>query len=119
VALAVLHVIRSEKLLENTCRTGEYLQRGLRALAQRCSAIRDVRGAGLFIGVELGTNPASGLSGSAETTRVVNGMRRLGVLLGATGRGGEVLKIRPPLTFEPQHAQVLLDALDRTLHAQA
>ena len=116
-ALAVLGVIRSENLLENARRSGEYLQQGLRALAQRCPAIRDVRGAGLFIGVELGTNPASGLSGAAETTRVVNGMRRLGVLLGATGRSGDVLKIRPPLTFAPQHADLLLEALIRTLQS--
>jgi 4-aminobutyrate aminotransferase-like enzyme len=118
-ALAVLEVIRSENLLENARRSGEYLQRGLRTLAQRCAAIRDVRGAGLFIGVELGTNPASGASGAAETTRVVNGMRRLGVLVGATGRNGEVLKIRPPLTFERQHADLLLDALERTLEMKA
>ena len=119
VALAVLDVIRAEKLLENARRTGEYLRRGLRALAQRASAIRDVRGTGLFIGVELGTNPASGLSGGAETARVVNGMRRLGVLLGATGRNSDVLKIRPPLTFEPQHAELLLEALERTLHTKS
>jgi 4-aminobutyrate aminotransferase-like enzyme len=119
VALAVLDVIRTEKLLENARRMGEFLQRGLRALAQRHSAICDVRGAGLFVGVELGTNPASGLSGSAETARVVNGMRRLGVLLGATGRNSDVLKIRPPLTFGPQHAELLLDALDRTLQAES
>jgi len=69
--------------------------------------------------VELGTNPASGLSGGAETARVVNGMRRLGVLLGATGRKSDVLKIRPPLTFETQHAELLLDALDRTLQSRS
>jgi 4-aminobutyrate aminotransferase-like enzyme len=119
VALAVLDVIRSEKLLENALRSGEYLQRGLRTLAQRCAVIRDIRGAGLFIGVQLGSNPASGLSGSAETERVVNGMRSLGVLLGATGRAGDVLKIRPPLTFEPQHADLLLEALGRTLVSRA
>jgi 4-aminobutyrate aminotransferase-like enzyme len=114
-ALAVLHVIRTEKLLENAARSGEYLQRGLRALAQRSGVIREIRGAGLFIGVELGLNPATGLSGSAETTRVVNGLRRRGVLVGATGRDGNVVKIRSPLTFEPQHADLLLEALERTL----
>ena len=118
VALAVLHVIRTEQLLENARRSGDYVQRGLRTLAQRCPAIRDIRGAGLFIGVELGANPASGLSGRAETTRVVNAMRRLGVLVGATGRNGDVLKIRPPLTFELQHADRLLDALDQTLQTK-
>ena len=117
-ALAVLHVIRSEKLLENARRTGDYLQRGLCALAQRSPAIRDVRGAGLFIGVELGANPASGLRGSAETARVVNALCGRGILVGTTGRSADVLKIRPPLTFEPQHADRLLDALDRTLQTK-
>ena len=119
VALAVLNVIRTEKLLENARRSGDYLQRGLRTLAQRCTAIRDIRGAGLFIGVQLGANQASGASGSAETTRVVNTLRHLGVLVGSTGRDADVLKIRPPLTFEPQHADLLLDALDQTLRAKA
>ena len=114
-ALAVLQVIGEQQLLQNAHRTGAYLQQGLRTLAQRYPVIRDVRGAGLFIGVELGENPTSGLRGSAETARVVNGLRRLGVLAGTTGRGGDVLKIRPPLTFEPQHADLLLAALERTL----
>jgi 4-aminobutyrate aminotransferase-like enzyme len=117
-ALAVLQVIRSETLLENARRTGEYLQRGLRALATRCSAIREVRGAGLFLGVELGTNPVSGRGGRTETTRVVNGMCRRGVLVGSTGRNGDVLKIRSPLTFETQHAELLLDALEQTLQGE-
>jgi 4-aminobutyrate aminotransferase-like enzyme len=116
-ALAVLEVIRSENLLENARRSGEYLQRGLRALAQRHGAIRDVRGTGLFIGVELAANPASGLSGCAETRRVVNGLCRRGVLAGSTGRNGDVLKIRSPLTLEPQHADLLLEALDQTLQS--
>jgi 4-aminobutyrate aminotransferase-like enzyme len=114
-ALAVLEVIRSENLLENARRSGEYLQRGLRALAQRHAAIRDIRGTGLFIGVELAAHPASGLSGSAETRRVVNGLCRRGILVGSTGRNGDVLKIRSPLTLEPQHADLLLEALDQTL----
>jgi 4-aminobutyrate aminotransferase-like enzyme len=118
-ALAVLEVIRSENLLENARRSGEYLQGGLRALAQRHTAIRDVRGTGLFIGVELAANPASGLSGSAETRRVVNGLCRRGVLAGSTGRHGDVLKIRSPLTLEPQHADLLLEALDQTLQSKS
>ncbi|HVN43810.1 MAG TPA: aspartate aminotransferase family protein [Steroidobacteraceae bacterium] len=117
-ALAVLDVIRTEGLLENARRTGEHLRQGLRALAQRRSVIREVRGAGLFIGVELGANPASGMSGAAETRRVVNGLCRRGVLVGSTGRNGDVLKIRSPLTLEPQHAELLLAALEDTLASE-
>ena len=115
-ALAVLEVIRSERLPENALRSGEYLQRGLRALASRGAAIRDVRGAGLFIGVELNASPASG-PGSASVKTVVNGLRRRGVLVGSSGPGGAVLKIRPPLTFATEHADVLLEALAETLQA--
>jgi 4-aminobutyrate aminotransferase-like enzyme len=118
-ALAVLKVIRDENLLENARRTGEYLKRGLQALAQRTSAINEVRGAGLFLGVELRHNEASGLSGPAETRRVVNGMCRRGVLVGSTGRHGDTLKIRSPLTFETQHADLLLEALEQTLGEKA
>jgi 4-aminobutyrate aminotransferase-like enzyme len=117
-ALAVLQVIRAENLLENAQRSGEYLRRGLRELALRHTAIREVRGAGLFIGVELGTNSASGLGGAAETRRIVNAMCRRGVLVGSTGRNANVLKIRPPLTLEPQHADLLLDALDQSLQSR-
>ena len=115
VALAVLKVIRSEGLIENARRSGAHLLSGLRTLARRCDVIRNVRGAGLFIGVELGANPASGLAGSHEAKRVVNGMRSRGVLIGTSGRNGDVLKIRPPLTFAIEHADLLLDVLDKTL----
>lgn len=115
-ALAVLKVIREENLLENARRSGEYLKRGLQALAQRTSAIGEVRGAGLFLGVEIRPNPTSGLVGSAETRRVVNGMCRRGVLVGSTGRHGDVLKIRSPLTLETRHADLLLEALEQTLN---
>jgi 4-aminobutyrate aminotransferase-like enzyme len=118
-ALAVLEVIRSQNLLENARRSGEHLRRGLRELAQRHTAIREVRGAGLFVGVEFGTNDASGLAGAAETRRIVNGMCRRGVLVGSTGRNGNVLKIRSPLTLESQHADLLLDALDQSLQSRA
>jgi 4-aminobutyrate aminotransferase-like enzyme len=119
VALAVLQVIRAQGLLENARRSGEYLRRHLCALAERCALIRDVRGAGLFIGVELGSNPASGLGGSGEATRVVNEMRRGGVLVGTTGRNGNVLKIRPPLTFGLEHADLLLGVLEQALQVGA
>ena len=117
-ALAVLEVIRNEKLLENARRTGEYLQRGLETLAARNPAVSEVRGAGLFLGVELRHNDASGLTGAAETRRVVNGMCRRGVLVGSTGRHGDVVKIRSPLTLETQHADLLLEALEQTLRAR-
>jgi 4-aminobutyrate aminotransferase-like enzyme len=114
-ALAVLEVIRQGNLLENARRTGAHLLRGLHALAQRNPGIAEVRGAGLFLGVELRANPVSGLSGGAEAKRVVNGMCRRGVLIGSTGRNADVLKIRSPLVLEIGHADLLLGALEQTL----
>jgi 4-aminobutyrate aminotransferase-like enzyme len=114
-ARAVLKVIRDENLLENAHRTGRYLLAELRALGERQPVIREVRGAGLFLGVELGAAPEGGADARAQTRRVVNAMRERGVLLGVTGRNGNVLKIRPPLTFEAQHADVLLQELEQTL----
>jgi 4-aminobutyrate aminotransferase-like enzyme len=114
-ALAVLEVIREGNLLENARRTGAHLLRGLRALAQRNPGIAEVRGAGLFLGVELRANPVSGLAGGAEAKRVVNGMCRRGVLIGSTGRNADVLKIRSPLVLGIEHADLLLEALEQTL----
>lgn len=111
-ARAVLKVIREEGLVENAQRTGRYLLGALRSLAGRYPVIREVRGAGLFVGVQIGARPEAGLSASAQTRRMVNAMRDRGILLGVTGRGGEVLKIRPPLAFEVRHADLLLQEVE-------
>lgn len=116
-ARAVLRVIREEGLVQNAQRTGNYLLSALRALAERHPVIVEVRGAGLFIGVELDAPQEGGVSARAQTRRVANAMRDRGVLLGVTGRNGEVLKIRPPLTFGVEHADFLLQELERTLLA--
>lgn len=113
--LAVLEVIEREGLLENAARVGAELKSGLEALAQRHALIGDVRGAGLFVGVELvrdrGTKEPAGL----ETRAVLNELRRTGVLVGRVGRYGNVLKIRPPIVFRSAHVERLLAALDAAL----
>jgi 4-aminobutyrate aminotransferase-like enzyme len=109
-ALAVLDVIEDERLIENTARVGSRLLRSLEALRQRHSSIADVRGSGLLIGVELGSD-------AAPTEAVVNRLRDGGILIGRTGRRGNVLKIRPPLVFADEHADALVDALDLALAA--
>jgi 4-aminobutyrate aminotransferase-like enzyme len=113
--LAVLHVIRDERLVDNAARSGAHLLAGLRALADRHPAIGDVRGAGLFIGVELVEDRATKAPAAAGAARVVNALRDRGVLVSATGPGANVLKIRPPLPFTVQHGDLLLEALDAVL----
>jgi 4-aminobutyrate aminotransferase-like enzyme len=109
--LAVLDVIEEEGLLANARAVGAHLIAGLRELGLRHPVIREVRGAGLYVGVEL--TPRS----DALATRVINGLRERRVLIGAAGRAGTVLKIRPPLCFCAAHADTLIAALDATLSA--
>jgi 4-aminobutyrate aminotransferase-like enzyme/Ser/Thr protein kinase RdoA (MazF antagonist) len=97
-ALAVLDVIDDERLIENAKKMGEGLLEALRSLS-----IGDVRGRGLLFGVELESAELAG--------DVVNRMRDAGVLINRTGPRNDVLKIRPPLVFTTEHADMLTDAL--------
>ena len=107
VALAVLDVLQQEKLVDNARVTGDYLKQGLLTLAERHPAIQAVRGAGLFLGVQL--------DGRELTTRVVNDLRREAVLIGSAGRNADVLKIRPPVCFGRTEADMFLETLGSIL----
>lgn len=91
--LAVLDVIDSEGLQDNATCAGGHLKSGLMAMTG--AGLGDVRGAGLFIGVDI--CDADGLPDPARTTRIINDLRTEGVLIGAAGKYGATLKIRPPL----------------------
>jgi 4-aminobutyrate aminotransferase-like enzyme len=113
--LAVLDVLEREGLQANAERVGKYLKAKLAELGERHVAIGDVRGAGLFIGVDLVRDretrePATDLAGS-----VADGMREAGVLIGIDGPAANVLKIRPPMPFQEEHADLLVAALDAQL----
>ena len=111
---AVLDVIRQEDLMPNAARVGAYLKQQLLGLATHHPRISAVRGVGLYVGVEL--DPGEGEAAAAALTQaLVNGMREQRVLIGAAGRCGNVLKVRPPLTFSSAHVAVLVAALDETL----
>ncbi|BEV16692.1 aminotransferase class III-fold pyridoxal phosphate-dependent enzyme [Herbaspirillum sp. DW155] len=113
VGQAVLQVIKEEDLLASAAGVGAHLLAGLRNLAGHHSVIGDVRGQGLYVGVDL--VEGSKTPSAALATRVCNGLRQRGVLLNTSGPHGNVLKIRPPLTFKQEHADQLLDALDSIL----
>jgi 4-aminobutyrate aminotransferase-like enzyme len=112
-ALAVLAVIEDEGLVANAAKVGSYLRQGLLTLAERHSLIGDVRGEGLLLGVELIDEARGPAAGSAR--KLTDAMRERGILLSSTGPAGNVLKIRPPLVFQPEHADLLLQALDEVL----
>jgi 4-aminobutyrate aminotransferase-like enzyme len=105
IGLKVLEVVQEEKLQAHALAVGERLLTGLRELQQRHEMISDVRGSGLFIGVEL-------MSDGAEAARIVNQMRERGILFGTDGPQHNVLKIRPPMPFSEENAEELLAALD-------
>jgi len=114
-ALAVLDVIDDERVLERVQRTGRALGTGLAELAAARPEIGDVRGVGLARGVEFVADPATREPDEARAQAVRDRMRELGVLVGTTGRHGNVLKIRPPLAFDEPHVPLLVDALDRAM----
>lgn len=116
-ALAVLDVIDDERVLDRVRHTGETLRAALRELAGRHPAIGDVRGVGLAVGVEI-VHPGSTQPDRATAVDVRDGLRGRGVLVGTTGRAGNVLKIRPPLAFTDREVAVFIDALDATLAEQ-
>jgi 4-aminobutyrate aminotransferase-like enzyme len=118
-AQATLDVIREEGLLENAKAVGARIFAGLEALAREHAAIGDVRGAGLYLGVEIVTDRESKTPDRAAAAALVNGLRRRRVLISATGEGGNVLKIRPPLVFETADADRLLEELAAVLEESA
>jgi len=108
---AVLDVIADECVLERVMVAGEGLRAAIRDIAAGQSGIVDVRGAGLAIGVEF--------ADAATATAVKEGLRERGVLVGTTGRAGNVLKVRPPLAFTTAEIPVFADALGATLESIA
>jgi 4-aminobutyrate aminotransferase-like enzyme len=114
-ARAVLEIIGEERLRERAKETGSYLRRGLAALRESFQVIGDVRGAGLFIGVELVDDRATRSPATRFAAELVNELRRRRVLISAAGPGANVLKIRPPLPFGRAEADLFLETLEASL----
>jgi 4-aminobutyrate aminotransferase-like enzyme/Ser/Thr protein kinase RdoA (MazF antagonist) len=115
VGLAVLDVMEEEHLRERAERVGRYLSDGFRTLAERHAEIGDVRGPGLFIGVELVKDRESRDPATEKTALLIERAKADGILLSAEGPYHNVLKIKPPLQFLETDADLLLGAVDRAL----
>lgn len=113
--LAVLDVLEQEDLPGNAARTGALVVKGLKMLQARFEGIGQVRGRGLFFAVDLVKDRDTREPDGALAQRVVNDMRQRDVLISRIGPQGNVLKVRPPLCFGPEHAARFLDALDASL----
>ena len=114
-ALAVLEAIERERLVPHAAKIGKLLLDGIAGLATKHEAIGDVRGAGLFVGVELVSDRRTRAPDRGLTSQVVNLMRDKGVLLSACAKGHNVLKIRPPLVLSAEQAGMVIEALDESL----
>ncbi|MEP0548962.1 MAG: aminotransferase class III-fold pyridoxal phosphate-dependent enzyme [Rhodothermales bacterium] len=115
VGLAVLDVLRDEGLQARALRVGSYLKDRLDALRDRHAIVGDVRGLGLFLGIELVLGRDTRAPAPAQATYLVERMREHGVLLSTDGPLHNVIKIKPPLPFGEAEADRLADTLDRVL----
>ncbi|WKG06828.1 aspartate aminotransferase family protein [Mycolicibacterium sp. HK-90] len=107
-ANAVLDVIENEGLMANCAEVGDYLLDGLRHIADSDDRLHGARGAGLFLGLDF--VDADGAPDPQLALAVVNGLRERRVLIGATGKDANSLKIRPPLPFTKENADTFLEA---------
>ena len=114
-ALTVLDVLDDEELVANATSVGDWLRSQLRGLAARHRSIGDVRGRGLMTGVELVTDAATREPAGDLAAQVRDDMAAGGVLIGTSGRHGNVLKIRPPLCITRHEARLIVDVLDAVL----
>jgi 4-aminobutyrate aminotransferase-like enzyme/Ser/Thr protein kinase RdoA (MazF antagonist) len=115
VGLEVLNVVLDEHLQDHALRVGERMLAGLRPFIERFPLVGDVRGSGLFLGVELVRNRESLEPATEEAAYVMNRMREHGILLGTDGPYHNVIKIRPPMPFDGQDADLLVSAMDKIL----
>jgi 4-aminobutyrate aminotransferase-like enzyme len=115
VGLAVLDVIEQEGLQERALEIGARMLDGLRELQMRHSLIGDVRGLGLFIGVELVRDPEALAPAGREASQIIDDMKKRGFLLSTDGPFHNVLKIKPPMVLTERDVDQTLEALDEVL----
>ena len=115
VGMAVLDVLEREGVQQNVIAAGKVLESGLARLAAKHPLVADVRGKGLFWGLEIVRDHATRAPAVEEADRIMNLLREDGILVARTGAFNNVVKIRPPLVFTPDNARMLLDGLDRAL----
>jgi 4-aminobutyrate aminotransferase-like enzyme len=118
-ALAVLEILEREDLIGNATRVGQVIERGLEELQGQHECIGDVRGSGLFLGLDVVSDRNRRTPDEQTAAQIVNDVRRRGVLISKAGQHNNVLKIRPPLCFSESNASMLLEVLDASLASVA
>jgi 4-aminobutyrate aminotransferase-like enzyme/Ser/Thr protein kinase RdoA (MazF antagonist) len=115
VGLEVLNVVQDEHLQDHALRVGNCMLDRLRPFVDRHPIMGDVRGSGLFLGVELVRDRETLEPAAEEASFVSNRMRDHGILVGIDGPYHNVVKIRPPMPFDEQNAEFLVDVMENVL----
>jgi len=116
VGLEVLNVVQHEQLQDHALRVGNCMLDRLRPFVDRYSIVGDVRGSGLFLGVELVRDRETLEPAAEEASFVCNRMREYSILVGTDGPYHNVVKIRPPMPFDEQNAALLVDVMETVLN---
>jgi 4-aminobutyrate aminotransferase-like enzyme len=115
VGMAVIDVIERDRLAENVATVGTFLKAALAERRGRFASIADVRGHGLFIGVEIARTDAAREPDMDKAVDIINRLKDRGFLTSNAGAYRNVVKIRPPLVFKQSHAEEFLVAFDATM----
>eukprot|EP00658_Telonema_sp_P-2_P063456 TRINITY_DN5218_c0_g1_i3.p1 TRINITY_DN5218_c0_g1~~TRINITY_DN5218_c0_g1_i3.p1 ORF type:complete len:241 (+),score=68.56 TRINITY_DN5218_c0_g1_i3:208-930(+) len=115
--LAVLNIIDRDNLQENAKEVGRHLINNLMGLQQKHACIGDVRGVGLYVGVELVRDRTTLEPAREETAVVMEKLRPMGILIGKGGAFNNVVRVKPPLCFTKEDADCLCNCLDSVLTA--
>jgi 4-aminobutyrate aminotransferase-like enzyme len=112
-AQAVLDVIREESLMEKSFKVGGKILTELKYLTQDLDQVAEVRGSGLFVGVDMVTDRSTLTPDGDTAAGIVNRLREERILISASGAQGNVLKLRPPMPFSSNDADRLLEGMNR------
>jgi len=113
--LAVLDVLEEEHLQENALHVGNYLIAHLKSMQEKHALVGDVRGSGLFLGLDFVVDRGTREPAPPQASYVVNRLRDRGILAGTDGPHHNVIKLRPPLIFSQADADLFVTTLDATL----
>jgi 4-aminobutyrate aminotransferase-like enzyme/Ser/Thr protein kinase RdoA (MazF antagonist) len=117
--IAVLDVLEEECLQENALRVGSYLMARLKSLKEKHGLVGDVRGSGLFLGLDLVLNRETREPAPQQASYIVNLLRERGILTGTDGPYHNVIKLRPPLIFSQADADLFITTLHTVLAEDA
>lgn len=119
IGRTVLRVIDQEGLKLNADEVGKYIMNGMYTLKSTFPVIGDIRGSGLFIGIELVTDPDKKTPAAGLTAKIINKMRHQGFLLSIDGPDKNVIKIKPPMCIAIHDARALLETINKTFEEMA